>query len=400
MKYLKIFLAIGLLSVTVIFFSRCLQPGAADADPRGDRYAGAETCAGCHQKIVNSYAHTHHYKTSAEVTTEYLKRLTASSRDRFYFMDSSYIHIEERDSTLFQTYYINNQKDVSEKFDIAFGSAEKAQTYGYWKENKLYELPLTYFTVMNTWANSPGFPGRHARWGRVIESRCFECHASYVDREMVQTGPMSVSERLKKNSIILGIDCERCHGPAADHVKFQQENPTAKEGRYIVSMRLLSRQQRLDLCSVCHSGNDQSTQRSLFDFIPGDTLSHFFYPDFGSGSSEPDVHGKQLQLLQSSMCYKQSNITCNTCHNAHETEGNKMESFISKCMDCHQNSAHAATVIKENKQIKRDYNLIGRNCIDCHMPLQTSKTIYFNNGAEIENMPYLIRTHKISIYKQ
>lgn len=68
-------------------------------------------------------------------------------------------------------------------------------------------------------------------------------------------------------------------------------------------------------------------------------------------------------------------------------------------MDCHQGSAHASGVMRDNEQKKRDFNMVGKNCIDCHMPLQASKTIWFNNGGESKKIPYFIRTHKIGIYK-
>ncbi|HMH23140.1 MAG TPA: multiheme c-type cytochrome [Puia sp.] len=398
MQYLKILFLTGILLVLVIFFSRCFQ-NPPSGDPRGDRYAGAKTCVSCHQHISGSYAHSNHYKTSSETNHALLKKLIAPSGDHFYFSDSSYVRIEERENALFQSSVLNARKELSGRFDISFGSAEKAQTYGYWKENKLYELPLTYFTSMNTWANSPGFSGRHANFGRVIESRCFECHASYIDKEFVRSGSLAVSEKLDRNSIIYGIDCERCHGPAAEHVRFHQENPAVRKGRFITSISSLSRQQQLDVCAVCHSGNDKTPQRPLFSFTPGDTLSNFLYPDFGSGSPEPDVHGKQMQLLASSLCFQKTGMTCATCHSAHGPEENKTADFIPVCMTCHQHSDHAKGILKENEQIKRDFNLVSTNCIDCHMPLQTSKTIHFNNGAESKNMPYLIRTHKIAIYK-
>ena len=400
-------LVISLIMVLISCFSRCLH-GVGFNDPRGGQYAGAAACINCHRDISGSYMHSNHYRTSAVTDHDHLKKLMGSSGDRFYFADSSYIHIAERGNAFFQSYFVNGKEDITRKFDIAFGSGEKAQTYGYWKENQLYQLPLTYFTSGKTWANSPGFPASHARFGRVIESRCFECHASYIDKELEQTGTLAVSENLDKSSIIYGIDCERCHGPALQHVKFQQENPSVKTAKYIVPIRSLSRQRQLDVCGVCHAGNDQSTQRSVFGFLPGDTLSNFYYPDFGMGNGEPDVHGKQLQLLETSKCFIKSGMTCTTCHDVHEPEGNKMgvfqegnkmAVFVSKCMDCHQQSVHAATVIKENEQRKRDFNLVDLNCIDCHMPLQTSKTIYFDNGGGLKNISYMLRTHKIAIYK-
>jgi hypothetical protein len=398
MQYLKIVSFISLLVLLTVVFSTCFNDNSKN-DLRGDQYAGSGTCIRCHEDIASSYSHSNHYSTSSEINSDRLKRLIAPSKDRFWFMDSSYIRIEENGSFLFQSRYVNGEKNGSGKFDIAFGSAEKAQTYGSWKENILYQLPLTWFTSMNTWANSPGFTARHAQFGRVIGSRCFECHASYIDKEFIRTGSLAVSENLDRNSIIYGIDCERCHGPAAEHVKFQQAHPSFKKGGYIISIRTLSRQQRLDICATCHSGNDQSARKSLFAFTPGDTLSHFYYPDFGANKDEPDVHGKQMQLLRSSRCFQKSDMTCTSCHNSHEPEKNKVAAFVSKCMDCHQNSAHAVNSMKDNDQKKRDFNLVSLNCIDCHMPLQTSKTIYFNNGAGSKNIPYVIRTHKIAIYK-
>ena len=387
-------------------FSRCMHGKSFTGnDPRGDQYAGAAVCANCHKDICSHYALNDHFRTSAPVDAD---RMKAISKDRYYYGDSSYIRMEKDSYLLFQSHFVNGQKERSGKFDIAFGSGEKAQTYGSWKESRLYELPLTWFAGSGVWANSPGFPAGHANYERVITSRCFECHASYVNREMVQSGPLSVSENLDRNSIVFGIDCERCHGPALDHVQFQMEHPEEKTAKYMTRISALTRQQQMDVCAMCHSGNDQSPERSLFAFAPGDTLSHYYMPGYGANNGEPDVHGKQLQLLRASMCFKGSSMTCTTCHSRHEPEENKMAVFISKCMDCHRKSAHAAGIIKDNEQKKRDFNLVGPSCIDCHMPLQTSKTIYStgwtegrvdSNGAEFKNIPYLLRTHKIAIYK-
>ncbi|HEY6900306.1 MAG TPA: cytochrome c3 family protein, partial [Puia sp.] len=204
----------------------------------------------------------------------------------------------------------------------------------------------------------------------------------------VQTGPMQMQEKLDRSSIVFGVDCERCHGPARQHAEYQESHPQVKEAKYIVSIKSLPRARRMDLCSMCHSGNDQATQRTLFAFVPGDTLSHFLEPDFGGVQHpDPDVHGKQAQLLMASACYQKSGLTCMTCHDAHRAGEEKMTAFVSKCMDCHAGSTHANAMVKDPR------------CIDCHMPLQTSKAIYFNNGSESKNIPYLIRTHKIAIYQ-
>lgn len=374
-----------MMAAAVIFFSRCMHgQNKGTDDPRGDKYASAATCAGCHGSIASSYAHNVHYRTSALVDSSITRQLVADSRGQFYFLDSSYICVEKNDHALFQSHYVHGERSVSPRLDIAFGSGEKAQTFGYWKENSLRQLPLTWYTAMHTWANSPGFTARRAYYDRVIVSRCFECHGSFVRKELVKDGPLSVTEHLDSSSIIYGIDCQRCHGPAAEHVKFHQEHPDIRTARYMTAIKTLPRQRQLDLCGVCHSGNDRSPQRSLFSFVPGDTLSHFYFPSFGEDTGEPDVHGQQMQLLASSQCFIKSSMTCGSCHNAHVPEKDQTAYFVSKCMDCHQASAHAAE---------------SATCIDCHMPLQSSKVIHFNNGAGAKDIPYFIRTHKIAIYK-
>ena len=401
---------ISLLALSVAFFSRCFQVNTTgSSDSRGPLYAGSQACIKCHQPVSNSYIHNNHFKTSSLVNAGSLKTMAAVAKYPFYFLDSTHISIEEKNKTIYQSLYApDNRSDGrgagqfpasrSEEFDIAFGSGEKAQTYGYWKEGKLYQLPLSWFSDLNAWANSPGFPASHARYNRTITSRCFECHASYIKRDVEQSGSLAVNEVLDSKSIVYGIDCERCHGPALEHVKFHQDNPDAKTAKFITRISTLSRQQRLDLCAVCHSGNDRETQRSLFDFVPGDTLSHFYYPSFGATAAEPDVHGQQLQLLRLSKCFNASDMTCSTCHQTHGDQATTMD-YSTKCYSCHEGSAHATDVMKENEQRKRDFNLASTTCVDCHMPLVASKTIILNDGAGAKTIPYLLRTHRISIYK-
>lgn len=349
-------------------------------DPRGELYAGSQTCMDCHAQQIAAHKNNPHSQTSAR-----FKHLPGPLKAPFLFGDSSIIGIETRDTITYQAHHIDNAPTESQSFDITFGAGEKAQTYAYWKEDTLFELPLSWYRAaeQSSWAVSPGFNGYHPNFKRVIASRCFECHASYIGRQSVQTGSVSVTEILDRNTIVYGIDCERCHGPAAQHVKFQRENPGVTTARFMVSIKSLSRQQQLDQCAVCHSGNDQSTQRSLFDFTPGDTLGNFLIPDFGGlAAGEPDVHGKQFQLLQRSACFQGTQMTCNTCHSQHKTEA-----IETQCRSCHPSPKHSSSM-----------TITTSTCIDCHMPLQPSRLIQFSSGAGQRNIPYLIRTHRIGIY--
>jgi hypothetical protein len=108
-------------------------------------------------------------------------------------------------SSFWQNYLADNKTLRSEQLDIAIGSAEKAQTYGYWRDQQLFQLPLTYLASIHSWTNSPGFPVRQPYFDRVIESRCLECHASYVSEVQVPSGPLQVMEKLDQSSLIYGI---------------------------------------------------------------------------------------------------------------------------------------------------------------------------------------------------
>lgn len=384
-------ITISLLILSVTFFSKCFRQDAiAGTDPRGPLYADAGTCITCHKDIADAHIHDNHFRTSSLASKDSLTRLMVPSMADFYFGDSTYVRLEQKGEGVYQSNFSGDKQITSQPFDIAFGSGEKAQTYAYWKGGKLYELPLTYFAGIKGWANSPGFPASHARFDRIIESRCFQCHGSYVNREIIQSAALNVEEKLDRSTILFGIDCQRCHGPAKEHVDFHKDNPSVKKAMHITAISALPRQRQLELCGTCHSGNDQAPQRDLFGFRPGDTLADYYYPEFGT-SREMDVHGKQLQLLQASLCFQQSTMTCTTCHNAHGSGNEQAQAFISACMDCHRQSTHAATMLNDKTMTM--------NCINCHMPQQSSKDIYFNNGAERKIIPYLLTTHKIGVYK-
>jgi hypothetical protein len=368
-------------------------PAAAVTDMRGKRYAGSDACAGCHKNIHANYEHTEHAHTSWPV-----KDFPADIRkpsDTFYFSENNKVIIEKRDSGIFQVAYEGDVATIAKRFDIGFGSGEKAYTFGYWEGKNLNELPLSYFTTIHQWANSPGFPQRKAYFERPIIRRCFECHSSFVAPDLKQTESFSNVRKLDPATVIYGIDCERCHGPAAEHVSFHQQNPSVKESHNMVSWKTLSREQRLDACGVCHSGNDLTTQFTTFAFKPGDTLSNFYYPEFGPPAANPDVHGKQVQLLSASQCFiKSKALECSSCHNSHDGKEKNMTVYAQQCINCHQNAKHPAALTASLG------NAITDKCIDCHMPNEASKIIGFREKGKDEISHYFLRTHRIAIYPE
>jgi hypothetical protein len=385
MRYKKIVVVVFLFAAIIGCFVKCVRQ-TSGGDPRGPLYAGANACLQCHKNIADSYKHADHFKTSAPVFFDSIKNTLINTKTTVDFPNGHIVKVEEDGKNIVQSQYAGDNKIISAKLEMVFGSGEKAQTFGYWKDDQLLQLPLTYLTNQHVWTNSPGFPIEHPYYTRPIISRCFECHASYVYHYNEKIKPLELTEKFNANTIVYGIDCERCHGPAKKHVDFHRENPAEKKAMYITAIGSLSRTQQSDLCGSCHSG-DPVHLKSIFAFKPGDLLKDYYMYYPGSFVA-PDVHGMQTQLLQQSACYKQSTLTCLTCHNPHKTEENT-QTFIATCMSCHNTSAHSTQMMQQNK-----------NCITCHLPLRASKSLDFNNSTKNNSIPYKLRTHKIAVYPE
>jgi hypothetical protein len=97
---------------------------------------------------------------------------------------------------------------------------------------------------------------------------CLECHSSAAKK--VTSG--DAINAYDKASVMLSINCERCHGPSKEHIDHHTLNPGEKEGQFIVNpASIATREIRMDVCAVCHSGIRQH-KRPPFSFKPGMSL--------------------------------------------------------------------------------------------------------------------------------
>jgi len=354
-------------------------------------FAGSATCVNCHKNIAENHINTAHHLTSQPATEKSIKGNFDPGKNKFAFNKSVVVAMEKRDSGFYQVEYYKEVEKKARRFDIIVGSGTMGQSSLYWASNRLFQLPITYFTAANEWSNSPGFPDKVV-YNRAITSRCLECHTTYVE---TVSAPQEQREAFNRSNILFGVDCEKCHGPAKAHVKFKTENPKETIAKYIINPAKLSRQQSLDLCALCHGGRLQKTTLS-FEFTAGDTLANHFEVDTSAPNPENiDVHGNQYGLLRASECFRKSaNLTCNTCHNTHENERGKTALFSQRCISCHTNSDHRK--LSEYGMIPGA--VIKQNCIDCHMPEKPSRAIAVFLPEKDSPTAALVRSHFISIY--
>lgn len=396
LRYSRQYLIIFTVIACVFLLSTCMNneekadelpsaPQQSSATAFSD-FAGSQSCAGCHKDIYKTHLNTAHFLTSAEATDSTILGSFEPGKNEYAFSRNALIRMEKRDSGHFQVSYEDGIEKRVRRMDMVVGSGTMGQSSLSWQRNHLFQMPITYFSAAKNWSNSPGFPNRIV-FNRVITSRCLECHSTFAE---TISPPGKEPEEFDRKKIIYGVDCEKCHGAAAEHVRFQTKNPTDTLAKFILNPATFSRQQKLDLCALCHGGRLEKTQPS-FRYVPGENLWDYFIVDtFPPHPELVDVHGNQYGLLRGSKCFKMSNMTCNTCHDVHKNEKGKTALFSQRCMSCHSDlsAINSVTHKRLGEQVKT-------NCVDCHMPLKASKAIsVFLPGDNIPTAAQ-IRSHFI-----
>jgi len=380
------------LFVCFLVLFLALTPPSLSADekkppPRVD-YVGDFVCRSCHQEKAKTYIQTAHHLASSWPNPRTMKG-SFTTDSNVLKTSKPYLTFEMTVSA--QSYFQSAIEQLSptkkiartERIDVVTGSARKGQTYLFWKGDQLFQLPVTYWTETDSWVNSPSYPDGSPHFDKDIIPRCLECHASYFEWM-----PPPVN-RYRKTSLVLGVTCEKCHGPGREHAALHHLKPRLAPGtsEAIVNPALLARDRQMDVCGLCHSGNGTPLQPAL-SFLPGDKLEEYIDIPPRGPEDTVDVHGNQVQMLRNSKCFQStSTMTCSTCHDVHKPQVDAAV-FSRHCLSCHQ--------AKQCGEYAKMGDQIVRNCIDCHMPMQESRVLFSNtNGKKL--MPK-VRNHRIAIY--
>lgn len=355
-----------------------------------NQFAGIETCAKCHPAETKTYVHTAHFLSSQQASFNSIKGSFKKGQNSFRYDVDKIVSLEKQQDSFYQVYYHNGKEVVKRRFDIVVGSGTKGQTYLSWIDDHLIELPVSYFTQVHQWANSPGYPLSPIIFNRPVTARCLECHSTFA--QTINYNP-DVPPVFDSTKMMLTISCERCHGPAAKHAEYHSTHTGDTVAKFIVNPSKLSRQLTLDVCAVCHSGR-LDEKKPPFQFVAGDSLSAYFgATDIARKTGVMDVHGNQLGILSASKCFRLSKtMTCITCHDPHTNERGNTAVFSQRCMSCHTD---------QHKPVEGLSNtMLVANCIDCHMPLQESTSISFFLQGKEQPVNAMMRTHFIKVYTE
>jgi Cytochrome c554 and c-prime len=380
------------------------QVGAAVSASRGQAgtsdqhgFVGDNACRDCHQREFEGYLTTRHHLDSTLPSAETIHGHFDSGRNTMASLDPGVsFRMDAKGGGFFETSLVGepqHQKIRTEKMDIVIGSGQKGQTYLYWRGDELFELPVSYWTSLDRWVNSPGYVDGTANFDRGINPRCLECHSTYFG----EVGGSKPGFHFDKEQFVLGISCERCHGAGAEHVRSHagQTEASAAAGGSAANTAVAAakmppigfeRDRQVDICAQCHGGIGQDLTPA-FSFKPGEALAPHISLE-ANPLARVDVHGNQVALLGKSRCFQSSpSMTCTTCHNLHEPEG-EAASYSEKCLTCHQ----ASTCPTFSKMPTPAVT----NCVDCHMPVQQSKSLRVD--LEDQQVPVKVRNHWIRVY--
>lgn len=360
--------------------SSAATPAQPEKSSSHNPYVGDQACASCHLDVVESFEKTGHFRTSSLPDRDSIQgsfapgdnTLLTSNPELSFRMDAA-------NGGFFETALQGMSPYITEKrerIDFVVGSGGKGQTYLYWKENQIFQLPVSYWTQLG-WVNSPGYRDGTANFDRAVIPRCLECHATYFEADPPPPN------RYRKDGFVVGITCEKCHGPGREHI--QRENSKSPGSSAVLNPSKFPRDRQMDLCGWCHAGAGVPLVAS-FSFAPGEPLNRYLKIPPPDPDAAIDVHGSQIELLERSRCFRESDMTCVTCHDVHRVQ-HDLAAFSERCLKCHKPST---------AMFPKSHHEVSDNCIDCHMPEQETNLIVFESkGKKVRPS---VRSHWIRVY--
>jgi hypothetical protein len=349
---------------------------------------GDSTCLSCHRDKAG-YEGTAHRRTSSHPSRASIGGEFTGPRSVLRTPNPAVHFRMSADSTGFsQTAVTGTGADTTtrtERVAYVIGSNRRGQSYLYWHGDSLYQLPVSYWTSLRTWINSPGpgYADGRVNFNRGVAPRCIECHGTFIEAKP----DFDVVNRYDSTGAILGITCERCHGAGQEHVARERSVLRVARGPAIVNPARLSRERLMETCAQCHGGLG-SPKVPSFSYVAGNRLDDYVTLTQPPPNAPVDVHGNQVALLQRSRCYQASQMTCLTCHDVHATQRDTKQ-LSGRCLTCHQEQSCKLFPVQ-------GHALAGR-CVDCHMPVQASNVIV--SALEGTQQREQVRTHWIRVYR-
>lgn len=318
-----------LSALAVLALSAAASPGRCQVAGRPS--SAPLSCARCHAAQVSAQPATsmgHAMQTVGDCVILKAHPLLTFQRGKYSY------RIERRGS---QSLYsvTDGVQTITVPIGWAFGLGQVGQTYVFERDGRFYESQVSFYKAIDRLDLTLGainqvpldlLQAAGREMGRPERAQCFHCHATNAGEGL----------NLNLAGLIPGIQCERCHGPAAGHL-------AGFETGQSVAMKKLtdgSAEQVNTFCGSCH--------RTWDEIATG--------PKLGVANVR-----FQAYRITNSKCFDTADarISCITCHDPHQPLNRDEASYDPRCLACHSEGGKAtARLCKVSKN----------NCASCHMP--------------------------------
>lgn len=354
-------------------------------------YVGWVTCTECHFRRVEEFQETRHFHALRLAGQMEFPRGFHPGADSFV-PPGSPVRFEmtttPKPAITATPVAANSGVKTVSPIAYAYGAgAGTDEVYFTRRGEEIFEMPVAWLHSQNCWGAAPFDPYGAGDMSRPLAPQCLECHTVWVDYQrgsLNRYGPFEPQ--------LLGVTCERCHGPAKMHVAHHRAHPADKVPAHIVQPKALSRERKMDLCAQCHT-NTIRHRRPPFSYRPGETLDESFlvlemqYP-------EEDRVANQVRYLKESRCYQKSDsLTCTTCHDPHRKSHRGDSASISQsCLNCH--------LPESCGERPRLPEAVRNQCVTCHMPRRNKVQVNFETMEEDISFPAPRFEHRIAVYPE
>lgn len=374
--------ALAILAGAVVSWTGSVRAGAPDPVPASRGFAGAQACAPCHEAAHRTWAGGNHALSTVEAKGAELPPEGRAGGTVSHPPGTSAFHASGGRATIATLGPDGQPTTVPLSYVVGRRRIRMYVTALPSGANQV--LPAmreedtgTWFDYTHLIFGAPGLPpdqpptvapGDPSFWTgpvRSFDAKCARCHVS--GREPIApaadgTGPRSTWRAL-------GVDCEACHGPCADHAALWRSLPRGEVHDPVVRLRELERDASLAVCLSCHLEGEVVDPA----WRPGRDVFEHVDPTLLDDAERIDPAGRPLELVYEglgflvSRCVEQGKLTCASCHAPHGSpHGPSLLSPVTDdglCSRCHTRIAAGAGAHAHHKG-----GGSGARCVACHMP--------------------------------
>ena len=166
-----------------------------------------DACRSCHAAQVESFHKTAHFLTSSDTDPTHPSSANFAPGENILKTSNPNLsfHMDAK-GNFFTANCGSPQHRALREIRLVIGSGDKGQTYLFWDEDQLFQLPVSY------WKDWLGKQPRLPRWLRGLRAPNHPPLPG-MPRDLFRSTAAARSNRYNTTGYSLGIQCEKCHGP-------------------------------------------------------------------------------------------------------------------------------------------------------------------------------------------